>query len=270
MAAVALLAASACASPPPDRRLQLDAWLGSGSHAIGVTASGAEVEPSLVSRESTVASGIGSGAGKGFAVGFAGAGQGLASACRDGLSCIVVLALLPVFGVGGMVVGAVHGGATAEPIETVHALDAAPNALEVAALVGRGDALANRLQAAVARATAARTSHTGVNLPSAPETSVEAFMAAGVEGVLDVELARILIVGAPDDSDASLELVATPQIRYPGDAGANGFYRGPNISYRTERRPLADRLDASKLRGELDEAIAGLAADIVDATLVRR
>lgn len=264
-----VLAASACTSSPPDPRQQLDAWLASGPRMIGVAASAADIEASLVSRESTVASGIATGAGKGFAAGFFGAGRGLASACTTGAGCVVGLALLPVFGVGGMVIGAVHGGATAEPIETVHALESKPDAPNVASRLRIGAALAVTLRDHIAEAAASRAGQAGIALSVAPAVDVEAMQAAGVDGALAIDLRRILIVAEPDGDDASIELVAQANLRYV-DGPAIGHFYGAPVAFRSRQAPLADRLDETALRDELDEVISGLAGSIVDALLVPR
>ena len=268
-ACVIVLTAGACASSPPDPRQQLDAWLVSGPRTIGVVASAADIEASLISRESTVASGIASGAGKGFAAGFFGAGRGLASACTTGAGCVIGLALLPVFGVGGMVIGAVHGGATAEPIETVHALESMSDAPKVASRLRIGKALAAAIRARIAEAAASRAGQAGVALSVAPGVDVEAMHAAGIDGVLAVDLQRILIVAEPDGEDASIELVARPHLRYI-DGQAIGHFYGAPVAFRSKLAPLANRLDETALRNELDEVISGLSENVVDALLVPR
>jgi hypothetical protein len=268
-ACVIVLTASACASSPPDPRVQLDTWLAGGPRTVGVTVDAAALDASLVSRESTVASGIATGAGKGFAAGFFGAGRGLASACSTGAGCVIGLALLPVFGVGGMVIGAVHGGATAEPIETVHAFESMPDAPKVASRLRIGEALAAALRDRIAEEVAARAGHAGVALSVAPGVDGEAMQAAGVDGALAIDLRRILIVAEPDGDDASIELVVQPYLRYV-DGQAIGRFDGAPFAFRSKRAPLADRLDETALRNELDEVISRLSENIVDALLVPR
>jgi len=208
--------------------------------------------------------GAASGAGAGAAQGAGAAVQGLAGSTCHGMGCGLTILLIPVFAVGGAIVGGVAGAVNAVPEDVAIAIEQ-----EIAsALMGSRPQETLRqevMEAARAQGVSAETPLTESGSVAINTIDYGFLSKKGINTVLEVSIVKVGLIG-DRGSDPDLILVVEASFRLVSAKTSQGIFARDRLLHIGSRYKLAGwgANKAERLKLELQKGYEELADKIVE------